>query len=375
MDRFVVEPYDQTKIPMYPKALVYSHPTTEYSIEELKAQNYLNKRKNSVTEESIVAVTATPLPPPELPTANLFLNNVNHNHEEAVTIPQLAEQSLHHKESFIENMPVMHHSLNYHEVDNYNLQQNDHSFHNLEADYTNTQRNYQSQPPFAFYTDEVLQPQVPQEHHVMQNPYLINNYQYQESQPSHLNHSQNYVENNPYYPQQKYTLPHDIPTVSTHQIQSTSLQHGDDYEAGFKFEIYNSLFNLNDSKMQSSFGLCEGTSNQIQVPRGTALKTPLKDISTDDLAETGSRGGLEIAAAAQPCDEAKRITIFEDNFDTYTSPRNNEFDESLNTQTFNFHINTMQVSTPNVKMPFRDCVEARQSTKLTTIREESAGYE
>lgn len=194
-----------------------------------------------------------------------------------------------------------------------------------------------------------------------------------------MNQNQSYLENNSYYhhQQSKYNLAHDIQTASTHHHMQggNNFHHVDCYETDFNYDISNSGFNLNESDGQIPFGICEA-SNAPQVPRGTALKTPLKDISTDDLAETGSRGGLEIAAAAQPCDEAKRITIFEDDIDTYAPhQRNINLDDSLNTRTFQFNLNNLQVSTPNSKMPFRDCVEIVQPKNLSMIREESAGYE
>lgn len=77
------------------------------------------------------------------------------------------------------------------------------------------------------------------------------------------------------------------------------------------------------------------------------MKTPFKTISHDDLAETGSRGGLDHAAAAQPSDGAKRLPIFEDDSDSYDAPCAEYADlNSTNTIAFNAHLNDLKVSTP-----------------------------
>lgn len=113
------------------------------------------------------------------------------------------------------------------------------------------------------------------------------------------------------------------------------------------------------------------------------MKTPLKTISTADLAETGSRGGLDIAAAAQPTDDAKRLPIYED--DGSSSPVRNTLDNSLNTQVFNFDLNAMKVSTPfkstqqvdSAPPPFSGPTKqlfAMEQDSLSTIVEESKSY-
>lgn len=72
------------------------------------------------------------------------------------------------------------------------------------------------------------------------------------------------------------------------------------------------------------------------------------------MAETGSRGGMDIAAMAQPTDGAKPgMPLYSDNssssFDDNLSAsdaQNDELEASCNTQMFNFNLNAMQVSTP-----------------------------
>lgn len=81
-------------------------------------------------------------------------------------------------------------------------------------------------------------------------------------------------------------------------------------------------------------------------PRGSAMKTPIKILSDDDLAETGSRGGLDIAAAAQPADGAI-INLDDDTNSSYGDclPYQENFDVT-NTQAFNFNLTAIKVSTP-----------------------------
>ncbi|KAJ8951176.1 hypothetical protein NQ314_007716, partial [Rhamnusium bicolor] len=45
----------------------------------------------------------------------------------------------------------------------------------------------------------------------------------------------------------------------------------------------------------------------------SAMKTAFKDLNADELAETGSRGGMDIAATAQATDSAKPMPLFSDN--------------------------------------------------------------
>lgn len=89
-----------------------------------------------------------------------------------------------------------------------------------------------------------------------------------------------------------------------------------------------------------------GIQPQIQ-PRGSAMKTPFKVLNADELAETGSRGGLDVAAAAQPGDGAifqNECTMPYEDFGGGMA--SNNLDVSCNTQIFNFDLNAMKVSTP-----------------------------
>ncbi|EFA04692.2 mitotic checkpoint serine/threonine-protein kinase BUB1 beta [Tribolium castaneum] len=118
-----------------------------------------------------------------------------------------------------------------------------------------------------------------------------------------------------------------------------------------KFSIYE----------QSTLALQE----QIE-PKGSAMKTPFKNLNAEELAETGSRGGMDVAAAA-PVDSAKRLPLYDDDssssFDNITESVNFN-DLTCNTQMFGFNLNVMQVSTPQSKQPFGANIEAN-AAKLT----------
>lgn len=84
------------------------------------------------------------------------------------------------------------------------------------------------------------------------------------------------------------------------------------------------------------------------------MKTAFNVLNADELAETGSRGGMDVAATAQAADSAKPgIPIFSDNSSSSygdnlaDNDQNDEFDRlTCNTQMFNFNLNAMKVSTP-----------------------------
>lgn len=110
-------------------------------------------------------------------------------------------------------------------------------------------------------------------------------------------------------------------------------------------------------------------------------------MTAEDLAETGSRGGHDIAAAAQPGDGAKRLLNYEDDSSSsFDERRNGEGDTSVcNTEVFTFNLNMMKVSTPT--KPISDAAEVPKQTcqqlftekcetadKLSTILEETKSY-
>lgn len=89
---------------------------------------------------------------------------------------------------------------------------------------------------------------------------------------------------------------------------------------------------------------------------GSVMKTAFKDLNAEELAETGSCGGMDIAVTAQAADSAKSMPLFSDNssssFDDIKSVNQDNYrdlDVSCNTQMFNFNLNMMRVSTPQNK--------------------------
>lgn len=68
------------------------------------------------------------------------------------------------------------------------------------------------------------------------------------------------------------------------------------------------------------------------------MKTALKDLNVDELVETGSCGGMDVAVTAQAADCASQN-------------RDLDMDASCNTYQFNFNLKEMQVSTPQNKRP------------------------
>ncbi|KAG5889015.1 hypothetical protein JTB14_033944 [Gonioctena quinquepunctata] len=90
--------------------------------------------------------------------------------------------------------------------------------------------------------------------------------------------------------------------------------------------------------------------------KGSTMKTAFKVLNADELAETGSRGGMDIADTAQAADSAKPMPLFSDNSSSSfeeipNQEQNREFDDSCNTYAFNFNLNAMKVSTPQNKRP------------------------
>lgn len=82
---------------------------------------------------------------------------------------------------------------------------------------------------------------------------------------------------------------------------------------------------------------------------GSAMKTAFKVLNADELAETGSRGGMDVAVTAQPADSAKPgMSLFSDNssssFEDLVGAQNRSDEYDCNTQMFNFDLNAMKVS-------------------------------
>lgn len=418
---------------MYPKSLVYDEtPSTEFSIEEIKARPYLDKHREKAegnATESVFTIRNSPLN--DINNENIIVakegivsEGANHEEQQSIhqvqqPIHQVQQQPLHPVQQQplhpvqhqpihqVQQHPVQHQPLHpvqqqpLHPVQHqpiHPIQQhspimvmNDslhNSIHEVEA--VDEHQHYESpnknlyhtlqtvssphtaqqsfaavqQSPFSFYQDDVGQSDqnpIP-EQQMLQNNFMVHNYQF----PSNSMHQENhYYQHNP-------ALAHQEHQGIIANLPNVSLQQGDCYDMSLH-KIASPADAVNEpnhilrdmfsgaSERCPAYGLYQDVST-IQHP--TALKTPLKDISADDLAETGSRGGLENAAAAQPCDEAKRISIFEDETNSYILPNSFPHNETINTQAFCFNLNNMKASTPN-KILIKDT--------LSTIIEESKG--
>nr|CAH7764423.1 unnamed protein product [Callosobruchus chinensis] len=91
---------------------------------------------------------------------------------------------------------------------------------------------------------------------------------------------------------------------------------------------------------KANFQIFEQSLTEVQPkapPKGSAMKTAFKDLNAEELAETGSRGGMDVAAIAHPTESA--------------SQNRNANVDSPTTYTFNFNLNNMMVSTPQNKRP------------------------
>ncbi|XP_025830575.1 probable inactive serine/threonine-protein kinase bub1 isoform X4 [Agrilus planipennis] len=161
-------------------------------------------------------------------------------------------------------------------------------------------------------------------------------------------------------------------TPVNRESPNMSSEFGKDMVDLWRFTTEEDSNSLPPIKGTSKFAIFE---DDAQL-KGTAMKSPpFRIISDEELAETGSRGGQDVAAAAQPCDGAKRIPIFEDDSNSPIKIIGNreppilpDLNASCNTQMFNVNLNAMQVSTPQSKRtePLKDISEEtlKQSKKM-----------
>ncbi|KAL1490895.1 hypothetical protein ABEB36_011572 [Hypothenemus hampei] len=131
----------------------------------------------------------------------------------------------------------------------------------------------------------------------------------------------------------------------------------------------------------------------LAPPKGNAMKTAFRTLNADEV-ETGSRGGMDVATAAQPADGARPMTVapFSDSSSSSCHDDMDDgavgFDEScLDTQQFHFNLNVMKVSTPQNKgqatavvkeeeklMNTKKALFSENNKGLSTIFEEKSGY-
>ncbi|XP_060527401.1 mitotic checkpoint serine/threonine-protein kinase BUB1-like [Cylas formicarius] len=112
-------------------------------------------------------------------------------------------------------------------------------------------------------------------------------------------------------------------------------------------------------------------------PKGNAMKTAFRTLNADELVETGSCSGMDVAMAAQPADGAKPMpnlpfsdsssSSFGDAVDPVAPA-----DISCNTEQFCINLNVMQVSTPNPKWPGPPQLADQHSTRKMLFSEAKA---
>lgn len=289
------EPEDPMKVRMYPKSLVYAERNIEYSPEEIRARRYLMRPPNSLD-----------VPHSEMQQAI-----------QSILVPdamqQQPEQQIIYNEGLISE-------------------------------------------PIIIFDDGDIQEQIYETREQTINNSASDDFETPYSNQNHyvqLNSDNNLWETNT------------APYVSVQVTQPTTqvVQVTEEYE-NFMNKIWTptkqvphtlqapmSSFNSN-----SKFTIYEESNLDLvehAQPKGAAMKTPFKVLCSEDLAETGSRGGLEFAAAAQPIDSAANLIILDDE-DSNSVERNVvpipgvSFSNvnSPNTQLFNFNLNAMKVSTP-----------------------------
>ncbi|CAH0557013.1 unnamed protein product [Brassicogethes aeneus] len=299
------EPFDARMIPIYPKDRVYIDPNTEYSIDELRAHRYRKKTTKS-TSFSNTSLMEHSLLQQKLEQQTLPKNTMEHSH----LFPSFDRSTTYN--------PLL---LNQPEC-------------TLPANVTNATQ--QSVHAALLESVRVETPdQMP--------------------------------------PDQMPPSPEPVPNASIWRTQvDASPAPPVSFGAGFW-----------DSGAEDS-PVCVTKSRKVKVdiyeqsieempthfiqPKGSAMKTPFKTLSADELAETGSRGGMDIAEtahsddsahpmAAQSCTLSKvpprpPINIFND--DSSSSYEEIKFklpvqdlNNTCTTQTFN--LNCMHVSTPDNK--------------------------
>lgn len=124
-------------------------------------------------------------------------------------------------------------------------------------------------------------------------------------------------------------------------------------DISFSQLVYGNMAQASPPKKAANFVAFEQSDLQADVqPKGSAMKTPFRDLNAEDLAETGSQGSRDVPMAAQPIQSAV-IEIDDDSDSELLFGKNCEMllNNSFNTQQFNFNLAAMKVSTPQPKLP------------------------
>ncbi|XP_044751997.1 mitotic checkpoint serine/threonine-protein kinase BUB1 beta-like isoform X2 [Coccinella septempunctata] len=322
------EPVDNRLLPMYPKSRVYADPTTEYSLEELAALRY---QKSVVQQNSMVSMSV------EKPNVSNYMLgssfSTSHSREMHTSEPRLQLSHQNGKSSVI---PMQTGEVI--DVDQYSNQ-------NLAG--LNT-----SPGSICFETSNSNGRQVPQKS-FLKPATPIGNF----GREAVLVDQSSFGMDS----SKEMTSVSEMPSMAPVTVPSCN------------FVIWTSPSAEKEAPKPNAVKFYDH-----EQPRGSAMKTPFKVLSADDLAETGSRGSTDTAsAAAQPMDSANIKQIFdEDSNSSFDEIKANivysDLNNSCNTQMFNFNLNAMKVSTPQSKQHApQNCFEQVKATKKQLFENEN----
>ncbi|KAB0797214.1 hypothetical protein PPYR_08208 [Photinus pyralis] len=305
------EPDDPHRFPMYPKAKVYCNLETEFSIEEIRAARYLPRSNVSYVEtaQAIQSILGD------------GVNTSKHRMHDLTQEEHLYDQGdgdgLHHM--FMSGMQ-----------------------------------------------GDVVQQPILQNHNIYQQFGCLPEIHQEVVSEQSLRHMEDNRTRRPEDKTRIFGQNMEEPLITFHtsaqnKIDPNNIDFGNEINDLWGSAINDTLsvsVHPPQHKNVSKFSIYEESKYQDHLqPKGSAMKSaPFKVLSDEDLAETGSRGGHDIAAAAQPGDEAKRIVIFEDESSSSMTEmaappvsRFSDLNATCNTQAFNFNLNAMKVSTPQAK--------------------------
>ncbi|KAL3282790.1 hypothetical protein HHI36_005955 [Cryptolaemus montrouzieri] len=354
----IPEPVDNRMLPMYPKSRVYADPTTEYSLEELAALRYQKTRSQ-----------------------NRIINNT-----------QMYQAQLGHSSSDAPLYASPHFS----------------EFSNASQQRIQISQQNGKSPIIPMQTCDVVEVVEQNVSHMdTSRPSVSNSVNVQGINVSGMKQQT---------PQRKFLKPatpignfgrgsplvnRSVTEVDNAKQMTNDVEQSSNVDAAAcNFQIWASPSPTSQKvevPKQSAIKFYEQSHLQDEVqPKGSAMKTPFKVLNADELAETGSRGSTDTSHAAQPMDSANVKQIFEEDSDSSleemtTNVVHSDLNTSCNTQSFNFNLNAMKVSTPQPKLNIpQNCFEQVKNSKkqlfedetslapknvgLTTIFEESKSY-
>ncbi|CAG9838124.1 unnamed protein product [Diabrotica balteata] len=387
------EPPNPSCIPMYPKHRVYGEPNTEYSIEELRSSRYVVKPRISELIDDEVEFIEEILPEridaheidiPQQPMHDQHMllqpqvHNISQNHPQVNNSPASVlrnsfstDRSTSHVRNLNPSLGGNHSSMNRMQSPMGNIQS---PMGNIQSPMGNIQSpmgNIQSPMGNIQSSMGNMQSPMGNVHSPMGNIHSpMGNVQSSMGRlQSTMGNTQSPI-GNVHVQSPIGSMQSPMGNVQSHMGNLQSPAGSVESPAGASPFLVWPTTNLDLWQSQQNtavapFGIFEQSLEENQL-RGSAMKTALKDLNADELAETGSRGGMDVAVTAQATDSAKRIPAFSDNSsssaeDVYIRDVQGE-DDFVNTEVFSFNLTAMKVSTPQ-----------KRDRVLSTILEESKG--